>query len=208
MKKSIIILAILCAAFLTGGCSKEKQEVPTLLTGFVTGYSGTDGYLTKIRDDFGNQYNVTGKINAYAPNSSFRYVVKAYLDDNGNASIFQLIDPITRKPLEDYTLNDSLRVKDPLEIVSAYIGGDHLNIVMQIKTKYEAYYHFLEYTHKVKDGNCYIKFYHNAYDDEPIYTRDALLSIPLKSYNLHTNDTVSVKYPSFDGDRIIKLVYK
>lgn len=208
MKQRVLVLTVLFAAFLAAGCSKENEPMPAQLTGFVTGYSGTDGYLATLRDDFGNEYKVTNRINAFVSNTSFRYVVRANLDGNGNASIYQLIDPIAHKAIEDHTLNDTLRVKDPLKIVSAYIGGDHLNIVMQIKTRYEAYYHFLEYTHKIKNGNCYIKFYHNAFNDEPVYTRDAFLSIPLESYNLHQNDTVAVKYPSSDGDRIIKLVYK
>ena len=210
MKTARRFMAVILAltALIIAGCSNDRETIDTLFSGFVTGYTDADGYLYKIKDDFGKEYPVAEKIDTRTPYTSYRLVITSTLNADSSLSFRQIVKPISNKAMEDYQLHDSLKKHDPIQIKTAYIGGGFLNILLQIKTQQEKAVHHLEYTHHKSKGKTIFRFYHNAYGDKPIYTRDVYISIPLSSYGLHKNDTVSISYTGFDGDCILKVAYK
>lgn len=210
MRKTARLLAaaLVCILFSTTACNKDEKPVKNFLTGFVSAYTDSNGYLSVLVDDFGKRYPVGDRINTQAPNASYRLVVLAEMGSDSTLYNLQIIQPIATPATEDNMMADSAKVRDPLEVTGAYIGGGFLNITLKIKTQQEKKTHYLDYSHKIKHGVHTFKIYHNAYGDKPIYTRDGYLSIPLRSYGLHKNDTVSVSYMGYDGDCVLKVVYR
>lgn len=203
----LITAALICATLAFAACKDEKEVVKAIFTGYATAYSDAESYLSSITDDFGHRYSIADRISTSIPNGLFRVVVSAEMNRDSSLNIIQIVKPITFMATEESKMADSLKVRDPINIVGAYIGGGYLNITLQIKTQQEKAPHMLDYSHIKKHGKHTINIYHNAYQAKPIYSRNSYLSIPLGSYGLNKNDTVSISYMSFDGDRVLKVVY-
>ena len=210
MKRTCLLFIILTiiAVSLTACQEEEKKVIETMTSGFMTGYTNHDGQIYKLVDDFGEQYYITEKGKSFTPDSIYRLLTSIALKDNGTARILQLEKVPSYYAPEDSTLNDSVKVKDPLKIITAYIGGGYLNITIGIKVEKEHTKHKLGYSHM--DDSLYTSFtlYHNAFGDGQVYTKNTCVSIPLTNYALKKNDTVSISYNGYEGDSIMKLVYK
>lgn len=209
MRTNRLIIALLaCATITLVACGlDEKEPIETMTSGFMTATTDHKGYITTIKDDFGKTYRITEKSEVIRPDTTLRVVTSIAIADDGDARILQLVSPMSFKAPEDSIISDTLRVRDPLKVSSTYIGGGYLNIVLAIKVKKEDTNHMILYTHMDTPARTAFTIYHNAYGDSEVYTKNAYLSIPLSSYGLHKNDTVSISYNSPDGDREIKLVY-
>ena len=204
----LIAAALVCTALAMTACNKgEKETVKPIFTGYATAYSDAQSSLSHITDDFGHKYGIADKVIADNPNWAYRVVVSAEINRDSSLNILHIVKPITLMAIEETELADSLKVRDPIQLVGAYIGGGYLNITLQIKTQQEKARHALEYTHLRKHGKHTFNIYHNAYGDKPVFSRKSYLSIPLNSYRLNKNDTVSINYMSFDGDCVLKVVY-
>ena len=205
--KAIILLA--AAVCLTAFIScKEEDEVETMLSGFMTGYTDSDGYISVLNDDMGHQYMVSDETEKFTPDTLLRMVVAIELVENNSARILQKVFPIAYKAPEDSVINDSLRVKDPVQIESIYIGGGFLNLNLGVKVQKEGTKHKIGYTHLDTPGKLSFTIYHNAYGDGQVYTKHAYLSIPLAGYGLGKNDTVFLSCKGYQEDYGYKLIYR
>ena len=200
-------LTILCAVSLAA-CDDDKEPVGTILSGFMTGYTDSEGYISVLSDDFGKRYMVSEKTDKLKPDTLYRIVATASLDENQTAQILQMVSTLSYPAPENAFISDSLRVKDPVEIQSIYIGGGYLNIHLGIKVAKEGTLHRLFYAHLDNSDKVRFTIYHNAYGDGQVYTKYAYLSIPLQGYNLAKNDTVFLSCKGYKEDYDYKLVYK
>lgn len=199
-------MALASVIFPFAACDDDLKDVETMTSGFMTGQTDSKGLITVLKDDFGKQYMVRETTDSLLPDTILRVVTSIALDGNGTARILQVVRPMSFKAPEDSVINDTLKVKDPVQLYTAYIGGGFLNITLGVKVKKEMTVHMLGYSHLDTPMTSFT-LYHNAYGDGDVYTKNAYISIPLSFYGLHKNDTVSLNYKSFEGDRVIKLTY-
>lgn len=202
----LIVLTTLCVVSLTA-CD-DKEPIGTMYSGFMTGYTDSEGYISVLCDDFGKRYMVSEKTDKLEPDTLYRIVASVTLDENQNAQILQMASTISYPAPENAFIADSLRVKDPVEIQSIFIGGGYLNIHLGIKVAKEGTLHRLFYARLDNTDKVKFTIYHNAYHDGQVYTKYAYISIPLQGYNLAKNDTVFLSCKGYEEDYDYKLVYK
>lgn len=207
LKRSILLTAAVCCLCMIS-CDDEKESVETMISGFMTAHTDSEGYISVMNDDFGVQYKVYEKSEKLKPDTLYRLVASIAVDESRNAKIVQMAATVSYVAPEDSIIPDTLRFKDPFEIESRYIGGGYLNFFLAIKVKNEESRHALFYTHSDSLGKHKFTFYHNAYGDEQVYTKHAYVSIPLYVYNLAKNDTVLVSAKGYKEDYDIELIYK
>ena len=205
---SFIAVSALAAVMSLASCQDEREPVDTMFSGFMTGYTDSQGYISSLKDDMGNTYKVNNKSEKLQPDTLVRVVAVITLDDQKQAQIVQVAYPISYVAPKDKILHDSVRVIDPIQIESIYIGGGHLNVNIGIKVQKEGTKHSLIYSQLESPGKLKFTFYHNAYGDKPVYTKHAYVSIPLLGYGLHKNDTVFLSCKGYEEDYDYKLVYK
>jgi len=205
---SIIAVSALAAVMSLASCQDEREPVDTMFSGFMTGYTDSKGYISSLKDDMGNTYKVNNKSEKLTPDTLVRVVAVITLDEQKQAQILQLAYPISYVAPKDKILHDSMRVKDPIQIESIYIGGGHINVNIGIKVQKEGTMHSLIYSQLESPGKLMFTFYHNSYGDKPVYTKHAYVSIPLSGYGLQKNDTVFLSCKGYEEDYDYKLVYK
>ena len=210
MKRSAILLLTIAAISATAfiSCDEEKEKVGTMFSGFMTGYTDSQGYVTILNDDYGTQYMVREKSEKLNPDTLYRLVASVVLDENRTAEILQMVPTISYKAPADSIIPDSLRATDPVEIFNLYIGGGYLNINMGIRVANEDSNHRLLYSRLNAPGKVKFTIYHNARGDEPVYTKHAYISIPLGGYGLAKKDTVFLSCKGYEEDYDYKLIIK
>lgn len=205
---SYIAIPILFIAVSLASCRDEKEPVDTMLSGFMTGYTDSQGFISTLKDDMGNTYKVSNKLDKLKPDTLVRLVAAISLDENKQAKILQIAYPMSYIAPKDKILHDSVRIKDPIRIESIYIGGGYLNVNVEIKVQKEGTKHSLIYTQLESPDKLKFTFYHNSYGDKPVYTKHAYVSIPLSGYGLHKNDTVFLSCKGYEEDYDYKLIYR
>ena len=210
MKRLDYILAVLAtvSVFLFMSCQDEKEPVDTMFSGFMTAYTDSEGFITTLKDDMGNVYNISRKHDKVKSDTLVRVVATIALEEDNQAHIVQLAYPISYTAPKDNILHDSMKVKDPIQIESIYIGGGYLNVNVGIKVQKEGTKHSLIYSQLNSPDKLKFTFYHNAYGDKPVYTKHAYVSIPLSGYGLNKNDTVFLSCTGYEEDYDYKLIYK
>ena len=202
------LTAAVTCTFALCSCDDEKEPVATMYSGFMTGYTDIEGYISVLNDDFGRQYMVNEKSDQLEPDTIYRLVASIALDEKQTARILQTAPTMSYKAIKEYLLPDSMRGRDPLEIQGIYIGGGYLNINAGVKVQKEGTMHSLVYTYRNSPGKLKFKIYHNAYGDGQIYSKRVYISIPLQGYGLAKNDTVFLSCKGYEEDYEYKLVYK
>lgn len=211
MKRTGLILLTalsLTFPFIVACDNDEREEIETMTSGFMTGRTDNKGYVYMLRDDFGKSYKINGKSEQLKPDTIYRMVASIALNEDNTARILQMVPTISYIAPEDSLIPDTMRVKDPVKIESIYIGGGFLNVHVCIKVQKEGTKHGLLYSRLNTPGKTSFTFYHNAYGDEPVYSKYAYVSIPLYGYGLAKNDTVFLSCKGYEEDYEYKLIYK
>ncbi len=210
MKRTTMLLTLAAVAMAAViSCDPYREEkIETMFSGYMTGNTDSEGYVAVLTNDFGTQYMVREKSEKLVPDTTYRLVVSVALDEDLTARIIQMAPTISYRAPKDVIVPDSLRVKDPLEIISYYIGGGYLNVNLGIKVSKEDARHRLLYTYKDSLGSPKFTIYHKAYGDEPVYTKHAYVSIPLYGYGLAKNDTVFLSSNGYKEAYDYTLVFK
>jgi hypothetical protein len=202
-----IPVLLICSLHLVS-CIEENDPVDTTFSGFMTGFTDSEGYINLIKDDFGNSYTVDEKKDKLRPDTAYRLVASINYTEDMKATFDQKVFPESYVAPIDSLLNDTLRVTDPIKIESVYIGGGYLNVNVAIKVKKENTRHIIFYARRGSKERLEFTFYHNAYGDGEIYTKHAYFSIPLYGYNPAKNDTVFLKCKGYQEDYDYKLIYR
>ncbi|MGX8689810.1 MAG: NigD1/NigD2 family lipoprotein [Bacteroidaceae bacterium] len=209
MKRISTIIVSVIAIFMTvSSCREDRDKIETMMSGYMTGYTDSEGYFTVLNDDMGNQYMVSEQDKKHQPDTLLRVVATIALDERNTARIIQCVFPIANRAREDSSLHDTLKKADPVEIQSLYIGGGFLNVNLGIRVQTEGTKHTIVYSYADDSDKLRFTIYHNAYDDKPVYTKKAYLSIPLSEYGLNKNDTVFLNCKGYEEDYEYKLIYK
>ena len=203
---SLIITAVLTLTIIS--CQKKGDDVETMMSGFMTAYTDSEGYIAVLVDDMGNRYMVSDKNGVHEPDTLLRIVASIALDENNTARILQKVFPFSHKAPEDASIHDSSRVRDPFEIESIYIGGGFLNMKANIKVQNELTTHYMAYSRLNTPGPLRFTIYHDARGDVPVYTKHVYISIPLSGYGLSKKDTVFLSYKGYEEDHELQLIYR
>ena len=206
MKRTTLLLAlsvILTPLFIS--CIEKQEKIETMVSGFMTGQTDSEGYVKTLKDDYGKKYTISEKSEKLEPDSRYRLVASLALDEDLNARILQMAPAISYRAYED-SINPDFN--DPVEIHSRYIGGGYLNIYLGVKVSKEDAAHDVFYSRVSTPGKLEFTIYHNAYGDEPVYTKHAYISIPLYGYGLSKNDTVFLSAKGYKEDYDYELIYK
>lgn len=202
-----LILTVVCMPSMVS-CTDDKEPIETMFTGYMSGFTDPQGYISVLTDDFGKQYMVSGGSEKLRPDTLYRIVAAIALDENYTAQIKQMVPAISYVAPESGIVPDTMRVTDPVQIESAYIGGGYLNVNVIIKVKNEDSKHLFLYAHTNTPGKTGFIFYHNAYGDTPVYSKRIYVSIPLTVYGLTTNSKVSLTCKGYQEDYDMEFTYK
>ena len=207
MKRLHLFIYVLAAAATLASCdSDDKREIPFAVSGFFTAYTNVNSHIYKVTDDMGRTYNVFEDNTELTPNTSVRIIATIEAQD-GDTMITSKLFPLSEIATLDSKVQSELKVKDPVVLKSIYLGGGYLNVHLGVKVKNENSSHNILYTRSNGKKNLIFTLYHNSHNDDPIYTQNAYLSIPVWLH-IHKNDTVTFRYKSFEGDRVEKFIYK
>jgi len=208
-----IYILLLTLSFMVS-CQKDQDEVPLYISGFFTARTDSDAHIYNLTDDMGKEYSVDNNdlifdyynSGSLACDTDVRVVATVCAGNDGKYVIISKTFPIST--IAPKYLNENMKGRDPINLKSIYIGGGHLNVVLGMMTENGQITHELYYMLKDNSKHIRIKLYHNAHNDNPVYTQNVYLSIPLTEYNIQKNDTVLFSYKSYEGDCVEKLVYR
>lgn len=204
--KRIPALILSLLGLIAVSCSKDHETIPFTTSGFFTARTNGNGHIISLTDDMGKVYHVREDSRVISPDTTVR-IVASIQADGRDTVIYSKAFPISEIAVRDQLIPNNLRVQDPVILRGIYIGAGHLNIHLCIKVKNETSDHNIIYS-RINDKNkLRLKLYHDANNDDPVYTKNMYLSIPLGMYKLHKNDTVFFSYRSFEGDCVKKVVY-
>lgn len=204
MKLSFRLLAFLWIPILLLSCSGEDDYYyPSVKQEFLTAASGSDGRLQTVITDEGETYNVAQDATKTSidSNTTVRIVSNyGFVDPNDKKAgikLYNLLKSVSPVPLPPSGFKDGVKT-DPANVLSAWMGADYLNIILEIKAQDgKHYFHFIE--DKVKDSaggvrEVDITLYHDADGDVQAYTKRAYLSIPLRQYAVAGVKKISVHF--------------
>ena len=186
---------------LMAACGDDDYYYPSVKMEFVTIEAGDDGRIRTLIPDKGDILPVSQDLtgSTISPNTS-RRVMSNYETMEEGAKIYSLQSLLTPtpKPKDDPAFKDK-EGKDPVEVVSIWLGRDYLNMVLNLKVSTGKGHTFgiiedkseLETTRSVD-----MLLYHDADSDEEYYNRRAYISVPLKKYAESENhaDGIKIKY--------------
>ncbi len=209
MRKAFGILAASLIAF--ASCSIYDRPVDTILSGFMTGYTNSKGQFGSILDDMGNTYVVSQDLDRgymLPADTMLRMVAVASIQEDGTLVMQQAVPTQSYEAPLDSDVPDSMRVQDPLSVITSYIGGGFLNLELGIKVQTEGTRHAIMYSVSTESGMPHFRIYHKAYGDKPMYSKKAYFSIPLSSYGLSHGDSVRLSCAGYDNSYDLKLIYR
>lgn len=188
--------------FLMTACGDDDYYYPSVKLEFVTVEAGEDGSIQTLIPDKGALLPVwedrTGS--TISPNTS-RRVISNYEVLPEGARIYSLQSLVTLdpKPEDDPVYKDGIK-KDPVEMVSIWLGRNYLNMILNLKVN-TGKGHVFGIVEDVSEletkGIVTMLLYHDANSDAEYYNRRAYISVPLAQY-------VNAENP----DRTIKIKFK
>ena len=163
---------------LMAACGDDDYYYPSVKMEFVTIEAGDDGRIRTLIPDKGDILPVSQDLtgSTISPNTS-------------------------RRVMSNYeTMEEGAKEgKDPVEVVSIWLGRDYLNMILNLKVSTGKGHTFgiiedkseLETTRSVD-----MLLYHDADSDEEYYNRRAYISVPLKQYaeSEHPADGIKIKF--------------
>ena len=183
---------------LMAACGDDDYYYPSVKMEFVTIEAGDDGRIRTLIPDKGDILPVSQDLtgSTISPNTS-RRVMSNYETMEEGAKIYSLQSLLTPtpKPKDDPAFKDK-EGKDPVEVVSIWLGRDYLNMILNLKVSTGKGHTIgiiedkseLETTRSVD-----MLLYHDADSDEEYYNRRAYISVPLKQYAESSHTCVGIK---------------
>ena len=120
---------------LMAACGDDDYYYPSVKMEFVTIEAGDDGRIRTLIPDKGDILPVSQDLtgSTISPNTS-RRVMSNYETMEEGAKIYSLQSLLTPipKPKDDPAFKDK-EGKDPVEVVSIWLGRDYLNMILNLK---------------------------------------------------------------------------
>lgn len=194
-KLSIIRLLVLL--LIMASCGEEEYYYPSVKMEFVTIESGGDGRIKTLIPDKGEILPVLQDLtgSTISPNASARVMCNYETMEDGAKiySLQSLLTP-TPKPKDDPVFKDK-EGKDPVEVVSIWLGRDYLNMILNLKVSTEKGHTFGIIDSKFGEM-LNLVLYHDADGDEKYYNRRAYISVPLRQYaeSISSTDAIAIRF--------------
>ena len=204
------LLFALLISLLTS-CGDDDYHYPSVKLEFLTAFSGADGSLQSILTDEGEQYPILEDASNLTidANASIRivsnYELKKAADGTSGVRLYAVLSTISPFPLPADKFEGGVKT-DPVELQSAWLGLDYLNLLLGIKAQDGKHLlHFVE-DEVVKDDagqvSVHLTLYHDASNDVLAYTKRAYVSIPLRQYAVEgvARVLVTLSINTYSGD--------
>lgn len=204
--------------FLVASCKEDEYYYPSVRLEFVTVNSGSDGYLHSLITDKGESLQVSEDLtnSSIASNSSKRvlsnYEVVPTTEGVATAKIYSLQNLLilTPKKANDPAYAGGIKT-DPVDVISIWVGGDYLNLILNVKQKGGIQHVLGMVEESVEDvaGKRVItlSLFHNAKGDLEYYNRRAYISVPLTNYVVEgLSQTIRIKFKYHTYDKEGKVV--
>lgn len=202
MKIGKLYMIWLCGLLLLmAACGDDDYYYPSVKMEFVTIEAGDDGKIRTLIPDKGDILPVSQDLtgSTISPNTS-RRVMSNYETMEEGAKIYSLQSLLTPtpKPKDDPAFKDK-EGKDPVEVVSIWLGRDYLNMILNLKVSTGKGHTFgiIEDKSELETtGSVDMLLYHDADSDEEYYNRRAYISVPLKQYaeSEYPTDGIKIKF--------------
>lgn len=191
-------------------CGDDDYYYPSVKLEFVTVKAGDDGRIQTLIPDKGEVLSVAeDRTGSIITADTSRRVMSNYevLSDGSTATIYSLqsvIVPVP-KPENDPVYKDGIK-RDPVEMVSIWLGRDYLNMILNLKVSTGKGHTFgiVEDVSELKtNGIVNMLLYHDANSDEEYYNRRAYISVPLAQYidEEHSGRTIKIKFKYYTYDK-------
>jgi hypothetical protein len=212
--KSLVIYITLALSFfmLLTSCGNDGSTYPSVQLNFVSAQTGKTGKITGFTTDKGRYYSVSvDKSSAtYSADTLIRIVATYELqpsDKDSVAVVYSSAATVSTIPVKTSRFTNGIKT-DPAEILSAWIGKDYLNIVLNVLSQSKTHrFAFVEQSISTgSDGRNVVSIllYHDSNNDVQAFTQRAYLSIPLKQYTDATNRGVVVIFSLYTNEGTLK----
>lgn len=191
MKRIAHIVLSLLSAIVIVSCNKELEETDSIITSFLTLWTGSDGTVNILQDDFGNRFMVNDKDSHQAPADTMIRVISLYTinADSTIATLIETIDILSNRATDISECENREIKQDPVNVQSVWLSGGYMNAVLGISVHSTPHILFVlsdtTTSHQVK-----FTLFHDKNSDKEGYTRNAYISIPLDGYNLQKGDSI------------------
>lgn len=211
-KRYLHIVRLLGLVLLMASCGEEEYYYPSVKLELVTVKSGPDGTLQTLLPDEGAELAIVNDYtgSTISPNSSKRvlsnYEVASAEKGTDAAVIYSLQSVIVLEPKfkgdPDY---GKISAKDPVDVVSIWIGRDYLNLILNVKVKGGVQHLFGlsgERQETESAGKMItLSLYHDANGDKEYYNRRAYVSIPLANLVEEKDEAIRIKFKYYTSDK-------
>ena len=209
MKRLARILSAVSLLTLALVSCEKREPIDTMFSGFMTSHTDSQGYITSLVTDMGERYKVEYDKVRLMPDTIYRVVATLAIGADSTATIRQIVAPDSYKAPWENNVPAAMRVQDPVELISYYIGGGFLNIKVGIKVQDADSRHSVSYTRQYSNsGKLRFTIFHNAYNEAEMITKYLYMSIPLSQYGLHENDKVFLRCKGYEEDYDLELTYR
>ena len=180
----------LLAAFgmmLATACSNDEDDAtpyPSIVTELADLPANAEGVLDNLLTDNGEQLFLTNPQKGYRPQAVYRGMC-GYVRAGGTEThpLVRLATLRTVTLLHDST--DAPQRRDPVRVVSAWRGGDYINLMLQPKTQGgRQYWGFRTDSLRERDGkkHWYLSLHHGQNNDPAAYSETLYASLWLKTF--------------------------
>lgn len=176
---------------LMAACGEDEYYYPPVKFEFVTVVAGEDGRIQTLIPDKGEPLPVSeDRTGATIASEESRRLLSNYetISEGANATakIYSLQSLVTPTPLpaDDKAYENGIK-KDPVEMVSIWMGRNYLNMILNLNvtTAKGHVFGIVEDTSELaSEGIVTLLLYHDANNDKGFFDRRAYISVPLLKY--------------------------
>jgi len=214
MKKLILCAATLLAMTTFVACDDDDNNaLPSYMIDFVDAVSNSDAKISSITTDAGKMYVPTSSISANTADTTYRCVCTYYPEESATgetlkAKIYNITAVFANNPLPHKAFEKTY--EDPLNVTSIWLGGTHINMVLEKKTTDAGThkYAFREDTLTNEGGKntAYFTVLHQQpLEDAESYSETVYLSMPLTNYP--DADSIVVSINTYTGKKQFGFTY-
>lgn len=201
MKRLSLVIASVLLVFFLSNCEKEPDRLDSYLVNFATVL--TDGTSYKFRLDNKNIL-IPKEVKDYKGKNGQRVLLN-YVPLNGDTIDVRNISDIFTGSVRSEGYPEKL-VQDPVKVQSVWVGGDYLNMVLEIE--YHSKAHEVVLLQNTASPTIDLYFSHSRGDDPPGYRQMLYASFLLTSIKSSGNTPFRLFINTYDGVREFQLELK
>lgn len=183
MKREITILWLSCLLLLFAGCEKEPKRMDDYLVDFATLLEEGTGYRFRLDN---NRIMIPKGVDDYKGKEGQRVILN-YIPLKGDTIQVRRISDIFTGMIQPDGFPEGY-VDDPVKIKSVWVGGDYLNMIMEIE--YHSVPHVVSLFRDHSSGTIDLWFSHSRNNDPRGYPQTMYTSFSLQRLRSESNNAL------------------